>query len=79
MNRTIVIAFSTLDGIIEDPDGSGGTPNGGWAFRTVPRLSPGTSSGSVLSSRTGPCCSDGGPGSCSPTSGQAAPTTSLRP
>ena len=28
MHRTIVIEFSTLDGIIEDPDGAGGTPNG---------------------------------------------------
>lgn len=33
MCRTIVIAFSTLDGVIEDPDGRAGTPNGGWAFR----------------------------------------------
>jgi dihydrofolate reductase len=33
MHRTIVIAFSTLDGMIEDPDGSQGAPNGGWAFR----------------------------------------------
>jgi len=33
MHRTIVIAFSTLDGIIEDPDGTARTPNGGWAFR----------------------------------------------
>ncbi|MFE0516506.1 dihydrofolate reductase family protein [Streptomyces sp. NPDC058964] len=29
----IVIAFTTLDGIVEDPDGSGGTPKGGWMFR----------------------------------------------
>jgi dihydrofolate reductase len=36
MHRTIVIAFSTLDGIVEDPDGSQGTPNGGWAFRHGP-------------------------------------------
>jgi hypothetical protein len=36
MNRTIVIAFSTVDGIIEDPDGTSGTPNGGWAFRHGP-------------------------------------------
>jgi dihydrofolate reductase len=34
--QTIVLAFSTLDGIIEDPDGSGGTPRGGWAFRDGP-------------------------------------------
>jgi dihydrofolate reductase len=33
MYRTIVIAFSSLDGVIEDPDGTAGTPNGGWAFR----------------------------------------------
>jgi dihydrofolate reductase len=33
MHRTIVIAFSTIDGFIQDPDGRGGTPNGGWMFR----------------------------------------------
>jgi dihydrofolate reductase len=32
----IVIEFITLDGIVSDPDGSGGTPNGGWAFRHGP-------------------------------------------
>ena len=31
-----MITFATLDGIIEDPDGSQGTPNGGWAFRHGP-------------------------------------------
>jgi dihydrofolate reductase len=36
VHRTIVIAFSTVDGIIEDPDGSSGTANGGWAFRHGP-------------------------------------------
>lgn len=36
MPQTIVLAFSTLDGIIEDPDGSQGTPHGGWAFREGP-------------------------------------------
>lgn len=36
MYRTIVIAFSTLDGIVEDPDGTTGTPVGGWAFRHGP-------------------------------------------
>jgi dihydrofolate reductase len=36
MHRVIVLAFSTLDGIITDPDGRGGTPNGGWAFRHGP-------------------------------------------
>ena len=32
----IVIEFITLDGIISDPDGSGGMPAGGWAFRHGP-------------------------------------------
>ena len=38
MNRTIVITFSTLDGIVDDPDGTEGTPNGGWAFRHGPEV-----------------------------------------
>ena len=32
----IVIQFITLDGFISDPDGSDGTPSGGWAFRHGP-------------------------------------------
>ncbi|HEX4092473.1 MAG TPA: dihydrofolate reductase family protein [Trebonia sp.] len=36
MNRIIVIQFITLDGVIEDPDGSAGSPGGGWAFRFGP-------------------------------------------
>ncbi|WP_037601945.1 dihydrofolate reductase family protein [Streptacidiphilus rugosus] len=28
----IVLAFTTLDGIVEDPDGAAGTPRGGWMF-----------------------------------------------
>jgi dihydrofolate reductase len=32
----VVIQFITLDGIVSDPDGSGGTPTGGWAFRHGP-------------------------------------------
>jgi dihydrofolate reductase len=32
----IVIEFITLDGIVTDPDGSGGTAAGGWAFRHGP-------------------------------------------
>jgi dihydrofolate reductase len=32
----IVIQFITLDGIVSDPDGSDGTPGGGWAFRHGP-------------------------------------------
>ena len=33
MGKIIVAQFVTLDGVTEDPDGSGGTPYGGWAFR----------------------------------------------
>jgi dihydrofolate reductase len=29
----IVIEFITMDGVVTDPDGSGGTAAGGWAFR----------------------------------------------
>jgi dihydrofolate reductase len=36
MYRTIVVAYSTIDGIVEDPDGTDGTPNGGWMFRHGP-------------------------------------------
>ncbi|MCE3551042.1 dihydrofolate reductase family protein [Pseudonocardia sp. RS11V-5] len=36
MHKVIVAQFVTLDGIVEDPDGSGGTPHGGWAFRYGP-------------------------------------------
>jgi dihydrofolate reductase len=59
MYRTIVIAFSTVDGIIEDPDGTSGTPNGGWAFRHGPqavagdkfKLGPALESGVLLLGR----------------------------
>jgi len=33
MGDVIVIQFSTLDGVVSDPDGRGGTGYGGWAFR----------------------------------------------
>lgn len=36
MSRMIVNQFTTIDGIVEDPDGSGGTEHGGWAFRYGP-------------------------------------------
>ena len=36
MARVIVIEFITLDGIIQDPDGSERTPKGGWIFRYGP-------------------------------------------
>jgi dihydrofolate reductase len=34
----IVIEFTTLDGIVSDPDGSDGTSAGGWAFRYGPEV-----------------------------------------
>jgi dihydrofolate reductase len=33
MGKLVVTEFITLDGVIEDPGGSEGTPNGGWAFK----------------------------------------------
>lgn len=36
MGNLTVIEFTTLDNVVEDPDGSGGTPGGGWAFRHGP-------------------------------------------
>jgi dihydrofolate reductase len=36
MNRISVVEFTSLDGVVEDPDGSAGTPSGGWAFRYGP-------------------------------------------
>jgi hypothetical protein len=47
MHRVIVIEFITLDGVVEDPDGSAGTPCGDWAFRHGPETvagAPGSSS-----------------------------------
>ena len=36
MSHVIVIEFVTLDGVIQDPDGSGGSSQAGWAFRYGP-------------------------------------------
>src|SRR5579872_563415 len=41
MSRITVIEFVSLDGVIEDPDGSGGTAMGGWAFRYGPASTTG--------------------------------------
>ena len=35
-NKIIVVAFTTLDGVVEDPDGSWGAPTGGWGLRQGP-------------------------------------------
>jgi dihydrofolate reductase len=36
MNRVNVIEFTSLDGVIQDPDGNEGFRQGGWAFRYGP-------------------------------------------
>jgi dihydrofolate reductase len=36
MGRVIVVEFTTLDGMTQDPAGSERTPKGGWAFRYGP-------------------------------------------
>ena len=36
MGEVIVVQFITLDGVVSDPDGRGGTGYGGWAFRFGP-------------------------------------------
>ncbi|GAA3396606.1 dihydrofolate reductase family protein [Cryptosporangium minutisporangium] len=36
MGDVIVIQFTTLDGVVSDPDGRWGTGHGGWAFRYGP-------------------------------------------
>ena len=36
MSYVIVIEFVSLDGVIQDPDGNEGFPQGGWAFRYGP-------------------------------------------
>jgi dihydrofolate reductase len=43
-NDVIVIEFVTLDGVVEDPDGTQGTPGGGWAFRHGPEAVAGDKS-----------------------------------
>jgi dihydrofolate reductase len=36
MSRLIVIEFVSLDGVMHDPDGRDGSPQGGWVFRYGP-------------------------------------------
>ncbi len=38
MGKVIVVQFVTVDGVVEDPDGSGGMVGGGWAFRAGPEV-----------------------------------------
>jgi len=60
MGKVIVVQFVTLDGIVEDPDGTGGMDGGGWAFHSGPdvfagdkfALGPVMSSGALLLGRS---------------------------
>ena len=36
MSKVIVVEFMSLDGVTHDPDGSDGSPQGGWVFRYGP-------------------------------------------
>jgi dihydrofolate reductase len=36
--HVVVAAFATADGVVDDPDGSWGSPTGGWARRHAPQL-----------------------------------------
>ena len=74
----IVIEFITLDGIVSDPDGSDGTPAGGWAFRHGPETVAGDKFllGSVLDN--GVMLLGAAPGSCSRGCGRHATTRSPR-
>ena len=38
MSRIIVIQFTSLDGVVHDPDGAERSAHGGWAFRHGPHL-----------------------------------------
>jgi dihydrofolate reductase len=59
MGRVIVVQFTTIDGVVEDPDGSDGTDFGGWAMRHGPqgvagdkfRLGPILDAGTLLFGR----------------------------
>ncbi len=59
MGRIIVVQFTTVDGVVEDPDGSDGTDFGGWAMRHGPqgvagdkfRLGPVLEAGTLLFGR----------------------------
>ena len=76
MGDVIVTQFATLDGVVSDPDGRGGTDHGGWAFRYGPgpvsddkfRLGAGWTTASSSTA--------GGPGSTSPGSGRPGTATS---
>lgn len=72
MGRVIVVQYITLDGVVEDPDGSGGTPFGGWAMRYGPEGVAGDKFrlGDLL--ETGCSCSVAAPGTTSPNCGRAA-------
>ena len=78
MGRVIVIEFVSIDGVMQDPDGSGGFDRGGWAFRYGPEAVGGDKFNSASCSTPARCCSAATPGSSSHRSGRPA-TTHSRP
>jgi hypothetical protein len=62
MGRVIVIEFVTLDGVVQDPDGSEGSAQGGWAFRYGPEGVAGDKFALGRYSTRARCRSAGGPG-----------------
>ena len=79
MCRTIVVAFSTVDGVVEDPDGTDGSTSGGWAFRHGREAVAGDKFklGAVLD--CGVLLFGHKTWGSSPASGRAGPTTSRPP
>ena len=59
MARIIVAQFITVDGVVEDPDGSGETAFGGWAFRHGREAVAGDSLVTVRFCKLASSCSDG--------------------
>ena len=59
MSQVIVIEFTSLDGVVHDPDGAEGSARGGWAFKYGPesvagdkfKLGPVLESGALLLGR----------------------------
>lgn len=74
----IVIEFSTLDGVVSDPDGSAGTPTGGWAFRHGPETVAGDKFRLGNTLDQGVMVLGAGPGSCSRGCGRDVTTRSPR-
>ena len=78
MSRIIVIQFTSLDGVVHDPDGAERSAHGGWAFRHGPQAVAGDKFrlGALLD--TGALLLGRRRGSASPASGPPATMSSPR-